>query len=132
MKDVIYQDFTTKGLRTIAFAYKDLSTDEFNQLKSECNNFQEAQDREGLESSLTFVGVFALEDQLRHGVVRAVKFAHKGYINVRMVSGDNLETATAVAIKAGIITEEESKQRYTCMAGEEFRKLVGGMRKSIG
>jgi len=26
-----------------------------------------------------------------------------------MVSGDNLETATAVAIKAGIISEEESK-----------------------
>jgi magnesium-transporting ATPase (P-type) len=49
-----------------------------------------------------------------------------------MVSGDNLETATAVAIKAGIITEEESKQRYTCMAGEEFRKLVGGMRKTFG
>jgi magnesium-transporting ATPase (P-type) len=62
LKDVIYQDFTTKGLRTIAFAYKDLSTDEFNRLKSECNNFQEAQDREGLESALTFVGVFALED----------------------------------------------------------------------
>ena len=49
-----------------------------------------------------------------------------------MVSGDNLETATAVAIKAGIITEEESKLRYTCMAAEEFRKLVGGMRKTIG
>ena len=48
-----------------------------------------------------------------------------------MVSGDNLETATAVAIKAGIITEEESKQRYTCMVGEEFRKLVGGMRKKL-
>jgi magnesium-transporting ATPase (P-type) len=48
LKDVIL-DFTTKGLRTIAFAYKDLSTEEFNDLKSECNNFQEAQDREGLE-----------------------------------------------------------------------------------
>ena len=33
LKDVIYEDFTTKGLRTIAFAYKDLSTEEFNDLK---------------------------------------------------------------------------------------------------
>jgi magnesium-transporting ATPase (P-type) len=49
-----------------------------------------------------------------------------------MVSGDNLETATAVAIKAGIITLEESKKRNTCMTGEEFRKNVGGMRKTLG
>ena len=49
-----------------------------------------------------------------------------------MVSGDNLETATAVAIKAGIITEEESKTRNVCMVGEEFRRLVGGMRKALG
>jgi len=48
-----------------------------------------------------------------------------------MVSGDNLETATAVAIKAGIISEEESKERFTCMAAEEFRKIVGGMRKQM-
>lgn len=48
-----------------------------------------------------------------------------------MVSGDNLETATAVAIKAGILSEEESKQRYACMPADEFRKLVGGMRKSV-
>lgn len=60
LKDVIYQEFTTKGLRTIAFAYRDLSTDEFNNLKQECNDFQGLQDREVLEESLTFVGVFAL------------------------------------------------------------------------
>jgi Ca2+ transporting ATPase len=46
-----------------------------------------------------------------------------------MVSGDNLETARAVAIKAGIISEEESKQKYACMPAEEFRKLVGEVRK---
>jgi Ca2+ transporting ATPase len=52
-------------------------------------------------------------------------------INVRMVSGDNIDTATAVAIKAGIITEEESKHHNTCMTGEEFRRLVGEVRKEI-
>jgi magnesium-transporting ATPase (P-type) len=41
--------------------------------------------------------------------LRSVQFARKGGITVRMVSGDNLETATAVAIKAGILDEEESK-----------------------
>ena len=46
-----------------------------------------------------------------------------------MVSGDNLETATAVAIRSGILTEEESKQKYACMPAEEFRRLVGEVRK---
>jgi magnesium-transporting ATPase (P-type) len=48
-----------------------------------------------------------------------------------MVSGDNIETATAVAIKAGILSEEDAKQKYAVMAAEEFRKIVGGMRKEI-
>lgn len=77
------------------------------------------------------MGAFALEDNLRDKVLRSVQYAQKGHITVRMVSGDHLETAVAVAIKAGIVSEEDSKQRYSCMTGEEFRKLVGGIRKSI-
>jgi len=53
--------------------------------------------------------VVALQDDLRDKVLRSVQYAQKGSITVRMVSGDNLETARAVAIKAGILSEEESK-----------------------
>jgi magnesium-transporting ATPase (P-type) len=48
-----------------------------------------------------------------------------------MVSGDHLETAKRVAIQAGIITEQESKEKYVCMTGEEFRNIVGTMRKEL-
>jgi len=48
---------------------------------------------------------------------------------VRMISGDNLQTAIAYAIKAGIITEEESKRENACITGEEFRRLAGGLVK---
>jgi P-type E1-E2 ATPase len=58
---------------------------------------------------LTFVGIIALQDDLRDRVVKAISFAQKGSMTVRMVSGDNVETATAVAIKAGILTEEDAK-----------------------
>lgn len=50
---------------------------------------------------------------------------------MRLVSGDNIDTATEIAIKAGIITAEEAKSKYTCMPAEEFRKMVGGMRKEL-
>lgn len=48
---------------------------------------------------------------------------------MRLVSGDNLETAIATAVKAGIITEEEAKSPNACMTGEEFRTKVGGVVK---
>lgn len=68
---------------------------------------------------------------MRPSVARAISFAAKGGINVRMISGDNLDTATAVAIKAGILTEEDAKQKYATMNGEEFRKMVGTLKKEI-
>jgi magnesium-transporting ATPase (P-type) len=42
-----------------------------------------------------------------------------------MISGDSVGTAKAVALEAGIITEFESKQKYTVMLAKDFRKLVG-------
>jgi Ca2+-transporting ATPase len=52
----------------------------------------------------TFLGAFGMKDRLRdkvQSVVNAVKY--NGYVNVRMISGDHIETARAVAIKAGIL-----------------------------
>jgi len=39
LSDVLFNEFTSKGLRSIAFAYRDLTEDEFNDLRQECNNF---------------------------------------------------------------------------------------------
>ena len=90
MDDILQQKFTTQGFRAIAFAYKDLSIEDFEQQKEQYNNFQNEADREILENQLTFIGVFALQDDLREKVLRSVQFARRGHINVRMVSGDNL------------------------------------------
>jgi magnesium-transporting ATPase (P-type) len=48
-EDVIFQQFTSKALRTLAFAYKDMTIDEFNDLSQQCNNFVDEADRETLE-----------------------------------------------------------------------------------
>jgi magnesium-transporting ATPase (P-type) len=41
--------FTSKGLRTIAFAYKDYDWNEYQQMKSQNNDFKTEADREVLE-----------------------------------------------------------------------------------
>jgi magnesium-transporting ATPase (P-type) len=76
------------------------------------------------------VGVFALQDDLRDKVLRSVQYAQKGNITVRMVSGDHQQTALAVAVKAGILTQEDANnQKLSCIPAEQFRNLVGGLRK---
>lgn len=44
-----------------------------------------------------------------------------------MISGDHIETAKAVALKAGILTSEELSETYAVMNAEEFRDLVGSL-----
>jgi len=58
-------------------------------------------------------------DPLRPDVVESVKTCQKAGIFVRMVTGDNLETANAIAKQAGILTKDGLS-----MVGEEFRKLT--------
>lgn len=43
-----------------------------------------------------------------------------------MCTGDNIDTATAISLDAGIVTREGmGKSKYACMVGEDFRKEVG-------
>ncbi len=73
---------------------------------SQNNNFAKEADREALEKNLTLIGIYALQDPLRDEVVRSVRICHKAGINVRMVTGDNIDTAKAIAIEAGILTKD--------------------------
>lgn len=51
-----------------------------------------------------------MKDPLRDRVKQVVSYAKKGRINVRMISGDNLDTARAIAFDAGILGEGEYDQ----------------------
>jgi magnesium-transporting ATPase (P-type) len=49
-----------------------------------------------------------------------------------MCTGDNIDTATAISINAGIVTQEEidaseESREYSCMTGKDFRTAVGGL-----
>lgn len=46
-----------------------------------------------------------------------------------MVTGDNLDTAKAIALESGILKPEEADNEYVCMEGRDFRELCGGLKK---
>jgi len=55
---------------------------------------------------MVFVGVFGIRDSLREGVIEAVKKCHDASVNVIMVTGDNIVTATSIAKECGILEPE--------------------------
>jgi magnesium-transporting ATPase (P-type) len=116
-ENVIIEEFANHALRTILVTYKDYTVAEFEALKAAHNDFEGEADREVLESDLIAVGIFALEDPLRPEVVSAIQKCHKAGITVRMVTGDNIATAKAIAVKAGIIMEHQKKDEDMCMEG---------------
>ncbi len=121
--------FAKKAYRTLLIAYNELSAQEYELLKSQNNNFHTEKDREVLERGLTVVGIYALLDPLRPEIVDSVQKCYKAGINIRMVTGDNIDTAKAIAIEAGLVKAEDVDKQYVSMEGREFRELCGGLKK---
>ena len=127
------KEFAKKCYRTLLVAYLDIKAQEWESWKSNNNNFKEIHDKEAVENGLTMVGIFALMDPLRPGVTEAVDTCHKAGVNVRMCTGDNIDTATAISIKAHILEQSDldamqdsEYKHYICMTGKEFREEIGG------
>jgi magnesium-transporting ATPase (P-type) len=56
-----------------------------------------------VEAEMTLICIVGIEDPLRPEVVGAISTCRKAGITVRMVTGDNLETAKAISKKVGAI-----------------------------
>jgi P-type E1-E2 ATPase len=65
------------------------------------------------------VALFGLMDPLKEGITEAIKKVRKANLNVIMVTGDNLDTAKAIARKAGIISKNINNPS-DIEAAEEF------------
>jgi magnesium-transporting ATPase (P-type) len=77
------------------------------------------------------IAIFGIRDVLRPGIKEAVQLCQLANVNVRMVTGDNRDTAVAIAKEIGIIPNDddsENAHKFRCMTGVEFRKHFGGLR----
>lgn len=120
-----------RPLRVLGFAYAEMDVDAWNSQYENQGTATEKTLEDALASGklgLTYLATFGLRDPLRDVVASAVSHARdEAHINVRLVSGDHLETAKAVAERAGILTAEEAALPYACMHAEEFRAHVGNL-----
>jgi Ca2+-transporting ATPase len=77
-----------------------------------------AADFDDVFRGMTWVGVVGIQDPLRPEVPQAIRKCHSAGVQVKMVTGDNIATATAIASSCGIKTEGG-----LVMEGPQFRKL---------
>ncbi|XP_076941593.1 putative calcium-transporting ATPase 11, plasma membrane-type [Bidens hawaiensis] len=96
--DVI-NGFACEALRTICLAFKDIETGSTSDDSNSNNN-------DIPESNYTVIAVVGIKDPVRPGVKEAVKTCLDAGIMVRMVTGDNINTAKAIAKECGILTAD--------------------------
>ncbi len=97
-----------KALRTIAVGHK----------QHAAGDLPDVDDVHEVESGLVLDGIFGIKDPLRPDVKDAVAKCQTSGILVRMVTGDNISTAKAIARECGILTPGG-----IAMEGPDFRNL---------
>jgi Ca2+-transporting ATPase len=93
-------ELASRAMRTLAFAHKEIA------------NGDET------ETGLVWDGFVGIRDPLREDIAKSVSLCQHAGIRVRMVTGDNPETAKAIAREAGIL------HGGAVLTGKEFRSLT--------
>lgn len=120
LKQVI-EPMACDGLRTICVAYREFvpGKAEINQVHVE--NEPNWDDEENIVNNLTCLCVVGIEDPVRPEVPDAIRKCQKAGITVRMVTGDNINTARSIATKCGIVKPNED---FLILEGKEFNKRI--------
>jgi Ca2+-transporting ATPase len=96
------RDSAAQAMRTLAFGYAVLPAE----TPSEEDALHAM--RDALETRLVFVGFVAIRDPLREDVKDAVAQCRRAGIEVKMITGDNVETARAIAYEIGLVPSRDA------------------------
>ena len=91
-----------KSMRALGFAYKEMSLYDESQEAAVALEEEEIS-IEKCEESLVFGGFVGIRDPLRPDVKHAVDTAHHAGVSVKMLTGDNINTARAIGEDLGLL-----------------------------
>ena len=95
------EQFNKQMLRSLYICYKDITAEEYEK----CDSFINSEDVTIDQNNCVFIGVVGIRDSLRNGVKEAVIKCHSAGVNIIMVTGDNIITATAIAKDCKILDD---------------------------
>ncbi|KAF7936058.1 uncharacterized protein EAE98_002277 [Botrytis deweyae] len=113
----LIDNYASRSLRTIALVYKD-----FDRWPAKGARIIEGEKNQvvfdDIFKHMVLLGIVGIQDPLRDGVPEAVRICQNAGVVVRMVTGDNMVTAKAIAEECGIYTPGG-----IIMEGPTFRNL---------
>ncbi|XVE91066.1 hypothetical protein DITRI_Ditri20bG0126300 [Diplodiscus trichospermus] len=118
-------EMAANSLRCVALAYR------------LCEKEEIPTDEEGFsgwvlpEDNLVLLAIVGIKDPCRPGVKEAVKICIDAGVKVRMVTGDNIQTAKAIALECGILSSAEDAPEHSIIEGREFRALPENEREQV-
>nr|XP_041567902.1 plasma membrane calcium-transporting ATPase 3 isoform X6 [Taeniopygia guttata] len=111
------------GLRTLALAFRDFPP----------RPEPPWEDEAAVVRELTCIAIVGIEDPVRPErvpqVPEAIRKCQRAGITVRMVTGDNLDTARAIAAKCGILPAGSGE--WLCLEGTEFNRRIRNERGEV-
>jgi Ca2+-transporting ATPase len=115
--DTIITNYASRSLRCIALVHRDFENWPPHGTPTHENDGEMAY-FEPIFKNMTMLGIFGIQDPVREGVPDAVRQCQRAGVFVRMVTGDNINTAKAIAQQCGIYTPGG-----ITIEGPEFRQL---------
>lgn len=112
--------YASRSLRTIAFLYADFPSWPPEGMENPEDGTKVDFEHLARRAQWVWIGFVGIQDPLRPNVRQAVEDCQSAGVIVRMVTGDNLHTAQAIAEASGIYHPDTKE---IIMEGAEFRKL---------
>jgi Ca2+-transporting ATPase len=100
--EAFLRDSASQAMRALAFGYAELPAD------APADPDALHARRDALEANLVFAGLVAIRDPLREDVKDAIDRCRQAGIEVKMITGDNVETARAIAYDIGLIDRRDA------------------------
>ncbi|XP_059660442.1 calcium-transporting ATPase 12, plasma membrane-type [Cornus florida] len=114
----IIQGMAASSLRCIAFAHKQIPEDEM-EYREDGITHQKLK-----EDGLTLLGIVGLKDPCRSGAKKAIQVCRSAGVSIKMITGDNVFTAKAIATECGILGPDEQATSGEVVEGFEFRNYT--------
>ncbi|KAG8376409.1 hypothetical protein BUALT_Bualt09G0060500 [Buddleja alternifolia] len=119
------EDMAVGSLRCVALAYRKCETETVPTSDEELENWQLP------EGDLILLAIVGIKDPCRPGVRDAVQLCVNSGVKVRMVTGDNLQTARAIALECGILGSDADATEHNLIEGKTFRNMTDAQRLDV-
>ncbi|QHO57259.1 Calcium-transporting ATPase 8, plasma membrane-type [Arachis hypogaea] len=119
------EDMAAESLRCVAIAYRTFEKENVPATEEERAHWSLPED------NLVLLAIVGLKDPCRPRVKDSVELCQKSGVKVKMVTGDNVKTAKAIAVECGILSSPAEATEPIIIEGKTFRAMTDAQRDEI-